>query len=260
MKTVYGSSKPGCRRTGGGERLEQICHFCIEHCEGAMQRWRWISLFVAVLALALSGCGSGGGISMGGPNGDDSETSLLDKWQQFEDDVPTLRMTSAQVFEAWRSAARQSTHRVFLAGPVSIGSDPASPIPVETYPAFPVDAEACSPGDCDTGGQNAGEYGDQEHDGHGHEGGSHRVAHSLASLDPRVSSGWMATFRAHGGRPGAAVVRTGADRISLAHVSCSHADHRRVRRRGQGKMEMGRSCRPSLTSCPEMESLQQSPE
>ena len=104
---------------------------------------------VAALALALFGCGGGGTVAMGGPDGDGGETSLLDKWQRFEDGNPTLRMTSAQVSEAWRSAARKSTHRVILAGPASVGSDPGPAIPVETRPAFPVDAEACSPGGCD---------------------------------------------------------------------------------------------------------------
>ena len=116
-----------------------------------MQRWRRISL--VVVALALSGCGGGGGVSMGAPDGDAGETSLPDSWRQFEGGAPTLRMTRAQVFDAWRSAARQSTHRVSLAvplaGPVGSGSDPASPFPAETLPTFPVDAEACSPGDCD---------------------------------------------------------------------------------------------------------------
>ena len=151
MKTVYGT--PGCRGTGGGERREQTCHVHVEPCEGAMHRWRWIPSVVMVLALALCGCGSGGGVSMGGPDGDAGETSLLDRWRQFEDGAPTLRMTGTQVFDAWRSVARQSTHRVSLAvplpGPVSIGSDPASPVPADTPPTFPVDAEACSPGDCD---------------------------------------------------------------------------------------------------------------
>lgn len=142
MKTVYG--KPGCRRTARG----QMCHVRVEPCEGAVHRWRWMSLVVVVLALC--GCGSGGGVSMGSPDGDAGETSLLDKWRQFEDGVPTLRMTSAQVFDAWRSVTRQSTHRVSLAAPVSIGSDPASPIPIDTSPTtFPIDAEACAPGDCD---------------------------------------------------------------------------------------------------------------
>ena len=154
MKTVYGSSKPGCRGTRRGERLEQPCHFRVEPCKGAVQGWRrWWSISLVVAALALSGCGSGGGVPMVAPEGDAGELSLLDKWRQFEDGAPTLRMTSAQVFDAWRSVARQSTHRVSLAvplaGPVGIGSDPASPMPAEPPPTFPVDAEACSPGDCD---------------------------------------------------------------------------------------------------------------
>ena len=102
-------------------------------------------LAVAALALALSGCGGGGTVS----NGDDSEISLLDNWQGFKNGNPTLRMTSAQVSEAWRSAARKSTHRVILAGPVSVGNDPGSITSAETFPAFPVDVDACSPGDCD---------------------------------------------------------------------------------------------------------------
>lgn len=114
-------------------------------------KWPRVSSFVAVagLVLALAGCHGGGTVSMGNPNGDDSAMSLLDKWQRFEDGAPTLRMTSAQVSRAWRLAARKSTHRVILAGPVSIGNDPASVTPVETYPAFPVDVDACSPGECD---------------------------------------------------------------------------------------------------------------
>ena len=141
MKTVYGRSEPGCKRNRlRGERLEQLCHFRIEPCEGAVQRWRWISLVVAALVLALSGCGGGGGVSMGAPGGDAGEPSLPDKWRQFEDGAPTLRMTRAQVFDAWRSVARQSTHRVSLAAPVSVGSDPASPMPSDTSATFPVDA------------------------------------------------------------------------------------------------------------------------
>ena len=95
---------------------------------------------VVALALALSGCGGGGTVSMGGPNGDDSKMSLSDKWKRFADGNPTLRMTSAQVSKAWRAAARKSTHRVIL-GPVSVGANPASAVQVETDP--------CSPGECD---------------------------------------------------------------------------------------------------------------
>jgi len=112
--------------------------------------WSEVSSFVSasVLALTISGCG-GGTVSMGGPNSDAGETSLLEKWQRFEDGTPTLRMTNAQVSEAWRSAARKSTHRVSLAGPASVGNDPGSAVTVETFPAFPVEALACSPGECD---------------------------------------------------------------------------------------------------------------
>ena len=103
---------------------------------------------LAALALALAGCG-GGTDAMGAPDVDDSGMSLSDKWQRFEDNVPTLRMTDAQVSGAWRAAAREATHRVILAGPVSVGNDPGPATPAETWPAFPAAAEACSPGDCD---------------------------------------------------------------------------------------------------------------
>lgn len=86
---------------------------------------------------------------MGSPGNDGSGTSLLEKWQRFEDGAPTLRMTEAQVARAWRSAARTSTHRVIRAGPVSVGNDPGPDVPVEMHPAFPAGADACAPGDCD---------------------------------------------------------------------------------------------------------------
>ncbi len=112
---------------------------------------RWLRVVwlvaVAALALALSGCGGVG--SGGGPDGDDGELSLLDKWQRFEDGDPTLHMTEAEVSDAWRSAARKSTHRVILAGPMSVGNDPAPVTPVETVTGFPVDVDACSSGECD---------------------------------------------------------------------------------------------------------------
>ena len=106
-------------------------------------------VMMAALVLALLGCSGGGAVSTGGSDDDDSETSLLDKWQRFQAGVPTLQMTAAQVSGAWRSAGRRSTHRVILAGPVSVGADPGPGIPVETRPAFPADADACSSGDCD---------------------------------------------------------------------------------------------------------------
>ena len=102
----------------------------------------------AVLALTLVGCGGGGTASMGGRDDNDSEMSLLENWQRFEDGNPTLRMTNAQVSEAWRSVARKSTHKVNLAGPASVGNDPGPVVPVEIRPAFPVDAKACSSGGC----------------------------------------------------------------------------------------------------------------
>ena len=101
----------------------------------------------AAVALALSACGGGGTVSTGVPNGDDHGISLPDNWQRFKDGNPTLRMTNAQVSEAWRSAARKSTHRVILAGPVSAGKAPGPVTPV-TYPSFPADADACSRGSC----------------------------------------------------------------------------------------------------------------
>ena len=104
-------------------------------------RWRRVSWFAAVVALGLSGCGGSGKVSIDGPGGDGSASGLsaLDKWQRFADDNPTLRMTSAQVSEAWRAAARKSTHTVTL-GPVSVGAGPASPVRVY--------ADRCSPVQC----------------------------------------------------------------------------------------------------------------
>ena len=99
------------------------------------------ALSVVALAAAVHGCG-GGGSGEG--------ISLSEKWQRFEDGTPTLGMTGEQVSEAWRSAARTSTHRVILAGPVSTARDPGSvTFPAETFPDFPVDADACSAGECD---------------------------------------------------------------------------------------------------------------
>ena len=118
-------------------------------------RWLRVVSFVAVAALALSGCG-GGAVSMGEPDGDDGELSLLDKWQHFEDGDATLGMTNEQVSEAWRWAARGSTHRVVLAGPASVGNEPGSDTnepgsatPGVIWPDFPADADVCSPGECD---------------------------------------------------------------------------------------------------------------
>ncbi|MCY4003422.1 MAG: hypothetical protein OXF33_06935 [Rhodospirillales bacterium] len=114
-------------------------------------RWSIVSSFTAMaaLAMALAGCGGSGTVAMGAFDGDGSELTLLEQWQRFEDGAPTLRMTDAQVSEAWQSAARKSTHRVIRAGPASVGNDPGSADTVETCSAFPVAAEACSPSDCD---------------------------------------------------------------------------------------------------------------
>ena len=114
-------------------------------------RWLGASSFAAVatLALALAGCGGGGTVTTGASNSDGREMTLSDKWQRFADGAPTLRMTEEEVSEAWRAAAGKSTHRVILAGPVGVGNDPGSLITVGTWPAFPAEAETCSPGDCD---------------------------------------------------------------------------------------------------------------
>ena len=105
---------------------------------------------MTVVALALSGCG---GTGSGPDSGGGSTLSVLDKWQRFEDGDPTLRMTKAQVAEAWRSAARRATHSVAL-GPetISSGSDPVSGDQAEPVPNV-VQAEVfpCTPSTCSVG-------------------------------------------------------------------------------------------------------------
>ena len=100
----------------------------------------------AAVGLAVSGCGGGG--SSDGGNG----LSVLEKWQRFADGNPTLRMTGAQVSEAWTAAAGRSTHYVAL-GPESVGrgadpasADPASDDRMDTD--VRVEAARC-PGVCD---------------------------------------------------------------------------------------------------------------
>ena len=109
-----------------------------------------VVLGVAVAALALSGCGGTGS----GPDTDGGGTlSVLEKWQRFEDGEPTLRMTQAQVAEAWRSAARRSTHSVAL-GPesISVGSDPVSGDQAEPVAnVAPAEGFPCGPGTCNVG-------------------------------------------------------------------------------------------------------------
>ena len=107
-----------------------------------------VVLGVAVAALALSGCG---GTGSGPDTGGTGTLSVLEKWQRFEDGEPTLRMTRAQVAEAWRSAARRSTHSVAL-GPetISTGSDPAMGDQAEPVPnVAPAEVFPCDT--CDVG-------------------------------------------------------------------------------------------------------------
>ena len=109
-----------------------------------------VVLGVAVAALALFGCG---GTGSGPDTGGSGTLSVLEKWQRFEDGAPTLRMTRAQVAEAWRSAARQATHSVAL-GPESIsaGSDPVSGDQAEPVPnVVPAEVFPCGPGTCNVG-------------------------------------------------------------------------------------------------------------
>ena len=65
-------------------------------------RWLGVSSFAAVVALALSGCGGGG----------KSEMSILDNWQRFEAGNPTLRMSSAQIGQAYDSRSRRASHEL----------------------------------------------------------------------------------------------------------------------------------------------------
>ena len=96
------------------------------------------------VVLAVSGCGgrSDGGHSL----------SILEKWQRFADGNPTLRMTDAQVSDAWRAAARTSTHYVnFWPESVGRGADPPSVDPASDDPMdadVRVEAAPC-PGVCD---------------------------------------------------------------------------------------------------------------
>ncbi len=83
-------------------------------------RWR-VVVCAVVVAFAVSGCGT---------SRDTNGLSVVEKWQRFNEGNPTLRMTGAQVSEAWTAAARKSTHYVAL-GPESVGrgADPASEDP-----------------------------------------------------------------------------------------------------------------------------------
>ena len=92
----------------------------------------------AAVALAVSGCGA---------SRDGNGLSVSEKWQRFANGNPTLRMTGAQVSEAWTAAAGTSTHYVEF-GPESVsrGADPASDDRMDTD--VRVEAAPC-PGVCD---------------------------------------------------------------------------------------------------------------
>ena len=64
----------------------------------------------ALLTLAACGGGSGGG----------GELSILDNWQRYEAGNPTLRMTAAQIEEAYQSRSKRASHDLILSfgGPV----------------------------------------------------------------------------------------------------------------------------------------------
>ena len=65
----------------------------------------------ALVALVLTSCGGGGKMTT---PGDESEMSLLQKWQRFADGSPTLSMTGEEIEEAWTAAAERTTHYVSL--------------------------------------------------------------------------------------------------------------------------------------------------
>lgn len=49
--------------------------------------------------------------------------SLLEKWQRFEDGNPTLRMTSDEVLQAWRTIWRRNPHTIILSGSAPVTGD-----------------------------------------------------------------------------------------------------------------------------------------
>ncbi|MCY4439623.1 MAG: hypothetical protein OXE53_05380 [Deltaproteobacteria bacterium] len=68
----------------------------------------------ALVALVLTGCGGGGKMTTSGTPGDESEMSLLQKWQRFADGSPTLSMTGEEIEEAWTAVAERTTRYVSL--------------------------------------------------------------------------------------------------------------------------------------------------
>ena len=75
-------------------------------------RWLGIPSFAAVVAMALSGCGGGGGTVPTGDSNGESEISIVDNWQRFEAGNPTLRMSSAQIRQAYDSRSRSASHEL----------------------------------------------------------------------------------------------------------------------------------------------------
>ena len=75
-------------------------------------RWLENSSFAAVVAMAFSGCGGGGGTVPTGDSNGESEISIVDNWQRFEAGNPTLRMSSAQIGQAYDSRSRSASHEL----------------------------------------------------------------------------------------------------------------------------------------------------
>ena len=93
-----------------------------------------LAVWLAVaLALPLVGCGGGG--TSGGTTtpGSAGEMSLLEQWQRFEAGNPTLRLTRAQVLEAYDSTSRAASHVLYW--DLAFSPDGEEPIDlyVETY-------------------------------------------------------------------------------------------------------------------------------
>ena len=146
-------------------------------------RWRLrVSSFVvgvAALALALSGCGGGG----------NSRMSLLEKWQSFADGTPTLRMTNAQVSDAWRAAARRSTDSLLF------HVEGVRNVVVPGGDELPFVVDGCSPGECDLPDSNVAFAPVLEHNGvpvAKAEGRATLTEEGETSLyDLRIYGGWL---------------------------------------------------------------------